>query len=292
LAPNGSAVNSFSLMPNNGSVSGKATDAVTGAALTGVTVSYSGGSTTTDAAGNYTLNNLPAEVATSLMASLSAYNSSIVSLTPGAGASLSQNFSLTPAKRILFSDNFESGNLGSWTTKTNVTLCSSVVTGCPHQGSFAAETAASGVTSYARKTLPAPTNELYLRTYIYIKSQAANSVTLLQVANSANSLIAHVYIDNLHQLGIRSDIGLTTVHSTKTVSLGAWHSLEFHVKINGPAGATDVYLDGSPVAALSSSTANLGLNNVAQVWFGENQTLRSFDILYDDLVVQNLYVGP
>src|SRR5256885_14673767 len=54
----------FSSNPATGSVSGTVTNVQTGSAVSGATVSWSGGSTTSDAAGNYSLAGIPAGVVT------------------------------------------------------------------------------------------------------------------------------------------------------------------------------------------------------------------------------------
>ena len=77
-----------------GSVSGVVTDAATGGAIPSATVSYYGGSTTCDANGNYTLNNVPAGSVT-VTANASSYQSSSQTLSVTAGANSAQNFQLT-----------------------------------------------------------------------------------------------------------------------------------------------------------------------------------------------------
>ena len=78
-----------------GSITGHVTDSSTGAAISGATVSYSGGSTTTDSSGSYSFSSVPAGSYT-LTASQSGYNSQTgsVSVTAGAGSTL--NLQLTP----------------------------------------------------------------------------------------------------------------------------------------------------------------------------------------------------
>jgi phosphatidylinositol-3-phosphatase len=78
-----------------GSVTGQVTNSSTGAALAGATVSYSGGSTTTDSSGNYTLSNVPAGTV-SVTASLTGFTSKTSSVTVTSGATSTLNFSLTP----------------------------------------------------------------------------------------------------------------------------------------------------------------------------------------------------
>ena len=88
----------FSLAPSSsspGTISGRVTNSSTGAALAGATVSYSGGSTTTDSSGNYTLSNV--DVGTvSVTASLTAFTSQTNAVTVSSGATSTLNFSLAP----------------------------------------------------------------------------------------------------------------------------------------------------------------------------------------------------
>jgi phosphatidylinositol-3-phosphatase len=79
-----------------GSVTGQVTNSSTGAALAGATVSYSGGSTTTDSSGNYTLSNVPAGTV-SVTASLTGFTSKTSSVTVTSGATSTLNFSLAPS---------------------------------------------------------------------------------------------------------------------------------------------------------------------------------------------------
>lgn len=193
----------------------------------------------------------------------------------------------------LFSDDFESGGLTNWTSNINALICTSSLSGCPHAGTYGNQFTANGSAgAYLKKTLSATASEVYFRTYVYIRSQGTNNVSMLQLANGSGSLIAHVFMNSSHQIGIRNDTTLTTTQSTTVMSTGTWHSLEFHVKINGTSGTTDVFLDGTAITSLTSTSANLGTNNVAQVWLGENQTSRTYDLVYDDVVVQDGYVGP
>jgi Carboxypeptidase regulatory-like domain/Calcineurin-like phosphoesterase len=287
----GAATQDYALAPDPGTVSGTVSRVDGTTPVSGVTVGIDGGpSATTDSSGNYTLTGVPAETSQTVTATAPGYvaDSAFVRLPPG--GMLAQNYSL---KKILFSEDFETGSLTSWTRNSNLLICTGSLGGCPHLGTYAAEGTASGATpAYAARTLSAPAAEVYYRAYVYIRSQATNNVTLLQLANGSGVPIAHVFINAAHQLGIRNDYALTTSQSGTVMSVGAWHALEFRVRINGAASTTAVYLDGSAIPSLSSTSVNLGPSSVAAVWLGENQAGRSYDLLYDDIVVQDGYVGP
>ncbi len=62
--------------------------------------------------------------------------------------------------------------------------------------------------------------------------------------------------------------------------------------VNGTASTIEVWLDGIAVSALTTRTANLGSFQVGQIQLGENQTGRSFDVAFDDVVVQTARIGP
>jgi hypothetical protein len=68
--------------------------------------------------------------------------------------------------------------------------------------------------------------------------------------------------------------------------------VELHLVVNGTASTIEVWLDGNPVSALTMQTANLGSALIGQLQLGENQTGRTYDIAFDDLVVQTARVGP
>ena len=84
----------FGANTSPGSITGRVTDSSTGAALSATTVSYSGGSATTDSNGNYTLSNVPAGTY-NVTASHSGYNSATSSVTVTAATSSTLNFQLT-----------------------------------------------------------------------------------------------------------------------------------------------------------------------------------------------------
>ena len=79
-----------------GSISGHVSDSSSGAALAGATVSYNGGSTTTDNNGAYSFSNVPAGSYT-LTASASGYSSQSSSTTVNSGAASTLDFQLTPS---------------------------------------------------------------------------------------------------------------------------------------------------------------------------------------------------
>jgi hypothetical protein len=74
-----------------------------------------------------------------------------------------------------------------------------------------------------------------------------------------------------------------------SVAAGLWHSVELHLIINGTSSTIEVWLDGNLM--LTTQTANFGSALIGQLQIGENQTGRSYDVAFDDVVVQTARVG-
>jgi len=89
------ATANFTLIATNGNVSGMVTSSA-GGAIAGATVSFSGGNTTTNANGNYSLNNVPAGTI-QLQASANGYNSQTQSVNIAGGSTATANFALAAA---------------------------------------------------------------------------------------------------------------------------------------------------------------------------------------------------
>ncbi len=93
VTANTTATQNFTLTAAAGTISGTVTNSG-GTAISGATVSYSGGSTTSASNGTYTLSNVPVG-AVSVTASATGYQSSTQSVTVTANATTTQNFTLS-----------------------------------------------------------------------------------------------------------------------------------------------------------------------------------------------------
>jgi hypothetical protein len=283
VAPGADVVQGFALVPLPGTVAGTVSDVATGTPLTGATVSYSGGQTTTDGAGRYSFATV-VEGSYAFTASAAGYSPQAQTVSVGPGATVSLNLSLV--KRV-FVDGFESGSMSAWTTNAGLVVQSNSV----HSGANAAEAISTGTAIYARDSFGSSYSNLYVRSYFMVKALPTSTVTLVGYRTSTNTSIARLYIDSQGRLALRNDVGATST-TGPAVSVGSWHNVEFHVIVNGASSTVEVWLDGNVVSALTSQTASLGSNLIGMLQIGENQTGRSFDIAFDDLVVQTARVGP
>jgi hypothetical protein len=272
---------------NIGSITGTVTDAGTSSPVSGVTVSYSGGNATTDGSGVYTISGVAAGTY-SVTASKSGYTSKTESsVVVTAGNATTQNFALP---LLLHSDNFESNDFTAWTTNNNMTMQSSVVNG----GTYAPEGNATGTSAMnLRKTLSTGVSSAYFRTYFYVNSQATGSgLGLVAYRSTSDGAIMKVYIDgNNGKLCIRNEVTLTNTCSNTVPTQDAWHAVELYANINGTSSSHKVWYDGTEDTTFTTTTADLGTVNIGRLVLGEVNTGRTYDVFFDDVIAQNVYVG-
>lgn len=287
VAPAATATQGFGLSPATtpGAVSGTVRDAVTGSPIAGASVSTTGASATSDATGAYTLSGL-APGSYQVTASATNYRSASATVSVGAGTTATQDFGLSGSP--VFSDGFESGSTSAWTSATGLTVEGAIV----HSGSWAAEGSTTNGATYARRTLSTAYTDLYYRVWFLARTLPASGTTvnLMGDRTAASGSIVRLYLDSSGRLGLRNDVAATST-TGPTVGVGTWHSLELHATINGTISATQVWLDGSPVSAFSLTT-NLGTTAIGQIQLGENQTARTYDVVWDDAVAQLTRIGP
>lgn len=160
-------------------------------------------------------------------------------------------------------------------------------TGVVHSGTYAAQGNTTVGATYAKKTLPSTYTDAYARVYFNILSQASQ-VNVLRFRTAADGSIAYLYVDTAGKLALRNDAGATTFTSTTIVGSG-WHALEFHATISA-TGATEVWLDGVKIPALSVST-NLGTTAIGRLQIGEVQSGRTYNLLLDDAGFNTAPIG-
>jgi hypothetical protein len=153
-----------------------------------------------------------------------------------------------------------------------------------YAGSWAARQTSTGSATYAYKQLSVAQNDLSYGMRFKVLSQGANNVTLGKFSTSGDASRLAFYRSSSGILGLRNDAAGVTTTSNTSVSLGVWHQLTVHIRINGSAGETDVSFDGAPVPALKT-TQSLGVDPIGRVQLGNNQTLRTYDVAFDDITV-------
>jgi hypothetical protein len=193
----------------------------------------------------------------------------------------------TPTDATLFSDGFESGDMSQWTTSTGINVQSQLV----NDGSFAAEAVPNGAAADAYEQLAQTWPSLYYSTRFYVASRGSSSVYLLRFRTATKGAIAAVFVSSTGKLGLRNDVTGVTTTSGTSVSSGAWHTLELFGSVNGASGQTSVWLDGAPVTELTG-TQSLGTNPIGYLQLGDTTTARTFDVAFDDVQADPLFITP
>jgi hypothetical protein len=194
--------------------------------------------------------------------------------------------STPPPMSGLFSDGFESGDLSAWGSSSGLVVQLSQVA----SGTFAARGTSSGTAAYARKAIGGPYSDIYFNFKFRVNSKDATTLYLGRFRTSGNASILGMYISSTGKLGYRNDMAAASHTSTIAPSLGAWHTLETHLTINGTSGLVETWLDGVRVDALCR-TENLGTSAVGVVQVGDNSSGRTFDIVFDDAEANSSCVG-
>ena len=284
VASGGSATQNFALSPG-GCITGFVIDSNGIAPLSGATVSWLGGTTKTDAAGNYTLAGL-SDGSYSVTATQPGFTPQTRPVVTVAGGNCpTAGFSLNPD---IFSDGFESGTFSAWNGgSANNTIVEATTL---HSGGDAAEANVSNLAYSATRTLPSTYPVVYVRTYFRLHSKSTN-VGIYRVRTAGAIDILHLYVDNATgQLGLRNDVTGVAMLSGHVVTVDTWHSIETKVIINGTSSTIQVWLYGTDQTALDSTTTNLGTANVGQVTIGDTNP-RTADAFWDDVAVADGRIG-
>lgn len=186
----------------------------------------------------------------------------------------------------VWADGFESANTSAWSSAAGLTVQNTTV----RSGAFAAEGNTTNGGTYAKKNFSSSSLDTYSRVYFQVKS-ASSQVNLLRHRTATDGSIAYVFVAASGQLGVRNDVAGTTTTSSLVAAPGSWHAVELHTLINGTSSVVEVWLDGTRVNALSSTT-NLGTTAAGKMQIGEVQSGRTYDVVFDDAAYGMSRVGP
>jgi hypothetical protein len=192
----------------------------------------------------------------------------------------------TPTGASVFFDGFETGDMSHWTTSTNMVVQTAVVS----DGTFAAEGQANSSAAFAYKQLSKTYTSLYYSTRFNIISQGSqSSAYLLRLRTATKGAIAALLVNSKGKLELRNDVTKAITTSSTVVSQRTWHTLELFGSINGTSGQISVWLDGSPIGALTG-TQNLGTNPIGFLQLGDTSTTAISTVAYDDVRADTSFI--
>ena len=181
---------------------------------------------------------------------------------------------------VLFTDTFESGTLGGWTSVNGLTTANGIA--APSGGAWVARATGTGAgaTSAYRGWSPG-VSEVFARFRFKVLSRSG-SLELMRFRNPTNGSKLTVLVDGATgKLSTRNTAGVTT-KSSAVIANGDWHLLEVHAK-NGAPSTTEVWLDGVRLTELDA-TGDVGSTNFGQFLLGSTAT-GTYDVVFDDVIV-------
>jgi chitodextrinase len=187
-------------------------------------------------------------------------------------------FVTTPNAGVLFADDFESGNLGNWTTNNGLTVEQGYP--APSGGLDVARESSGGTgATYAYKSFANQTT-VYAQFQFKVNSRSG-AVDLMRFRNGSGGSKLSLFVHGTSgQLATRNSAG-TTLRSATTIQNGVW----YQVQIEGQIGTdtTRVWLNGVHIADLDA-TGSLGSTSFGQFLLGTTGT-GTYDTVFDDVVV-------
>ena len=183
-----------------------------------------------------------------------------------------------PKTSIVFSDNFETGNLSRWTSNFGLTVQRTHIYG----GAFAARQTSGASLTYATKRLPSGYPALNYQ--VHFKALGGSGiVTLLKMKMASGLPIAAVDIVTRGRLAYFNPRTGVMHPSSSVVTDGRWHTLDAYLKV-GTAGHIRILLDGAPVDEISLDE-NFGTAPIAVLQLGNSGPDRTYDEVFDNVTV-------
>ena len=135
-------------------------------------------------------------------------------------------------------------------------------------------------------------NDVYARIWFDVTAHGATPTDLMTLQDDSGKKLARIRLatDNRVQLNVMVS-PMSTHTSTTKASLGAWHSVELHLTLNGAQGHAEAWLDGTAEPGLAV-TASFGSNPISQLLLGNTPTGRAITAYFDDVRIDTARVGP
>ena len=179
---------------------------------------------------------------------------------------------------MLFSDDFELGDLSRWASVDGLVVENHDV----HGGSWAAEAAGAGVAADAVANLSQAAGEVDVGVWFNVSSHSTG-FSLLKFKSATGATILAVGVRRSSTLRYVNGVTGVTHRSTTVVAQGVWHQLNVHLSVNGASGTIAFDMDGQPVDM--GGTDDLGSAAIGRLLVGTDTLSRTFDVSFDDVTV-------
>jgi hypothetical protein len=190
--------------------------------------------------------------------------------------------------RLLFSDSFDAtGDLSLWSGDKSLKVEDDIGIG----GGFAARGTSDGRPSYASSRLRTPSTDVFVRIRFRVVEQGNNQVAMLRLRTVAGDPVLSLFISPTGSLGYNVDIIDRTVESAAVIAHDTWHEVQVRARVAGNDSEVAVWFDEQNVPELSQKLG-LGSNTIGRIELGDNSAGHTFDVLFDDLIVDTSYIDP
>ena len=186
----------------------------------------------------------------------------------------------------LFADDFESGNLGSWTlVRTGGDGTATVQTAVVKTGTYAARLTASstsGSFAYARKTLSADQSQLTVSGDFQITAEgtSAQNVPFLRIFDAAGTRRVGLFRQSQSGNKLYISYGGSNFLTTGLLPLGTWGHFDLKVVAGTGTATVEVRLNGTLI--YSTTTATVPALRTLQI--GNDTAAQPMGIYVDNLV--------
>ncbi|MEM2506059.1 MAG: M14 family metallopeptidase [Nitrososphaeria archaeon] len=215
-----------------------------------------------------------------------------------------------PEPKILFEDEFESGDFSVWsgaytTSGDNATVVSINPYEGVYHGCFQTGAITSGVKyAYSYVELSPPASEVFARGYFYIAEglpldDSGDRFGLIgfEVNGQIQSTL-RIYrsggVDRFNIVGLNGSSAVQKSSDAVYPVEGRWYCLEFYIKVHGTRGEYRAWINGVERIALTNlDTASYG-NGVSRVRFGLTSSVNAqhyVEVYCDSVVISTRYVG-
>ena len=180
-----------------------------------------------------------------------------------------------------FSDGFESGTLGAWTSSSGL----SVQTAQVHGGTYAATNA--GSSAWAMAQLSSAQSDLYARMWVNVTDRT-DTFQVMRLRDGSNKNVVILTVVKSGKLRIRNVVTATNTTLTTTVHPG-WNDLQLHAAVAGGSGDLELWVNGEQVADLGP--ANLGSDAIERVEIGNRSGGKTYAAYYDDVELDSAFIS-
>jgi hypothetical protein len=186
-----------------------------------------------------------------------------------------------PPPTVLFSDDFESGNLAAWTTVNGLTVTAEAA----FAGAFGARANATGSAAvWARKTLASPAHDVTTTVRFKVDSRST-AMHMLRLRSVSYATVVRVSLNAQGRLLYRNGVAGVNRTSTTAPTMGVWHELSVLTFVNGATGRVTVKIDGVTVPGLDL-VENIGTEPIDRITLGDEASADVYSTAYDNLVVR------